>query len=128
MQLTVNRKWYSANSTIGTMSVDDQHFCNTLEPRADRSEGKPYCIPAGSYSVQILFSPRFQMNTPHVMNVPGFEEIEIHPGNFPKDTEGCCLAGTTVSQDFVGNSRAAFHALMQRLQGNSVTITYVDGQ
>jgi len=52
MQLTVNRKWHSPNSTIGTLSIDGQYFCNTLEPRADRSQGKPYCIPAGTYSVQ----------------------------------------------------------------------------
>ena len=125
MQLTVNRKWYSPSSTIGTMDINGQHFCNTLEPRSDQSQGKPYCIPAGTYDIEILPSPRFQMNTPHVMNVPGFTEIETHPGNFPKDTDGCCLVGTTVSHDFVGNSRVAFNALMQQLQA-PITITYVD--
>ena len=80
MQLTVNRMWYSPNSTIGTLSIDGQHFCNTLEPRADQSQGKPSCIPAGTYQVQLSPSARFKMNTPHVMNVPGFTEIEIQIG------------------------------------------------
>lgn len=126
MNITVERMWFTANSTVGEMSLDGAFFCYTLEPRADQSQGKPYCIPAGQYAVTLQMSARFQMITPHVMDVPGFAEIEIHPGNYPKDTEGCCLVGSTRETDFVGNSRATFAQLMSQLQAGPITITYVD--
>lgn len=126
MNITVERMWFTPNSTVGEMSLNGVFFCYTLEPRADQSQGKPYCIPAGQYPVTLQMSARFQMITPHVMNVPGFEEIEIHPGNYPKDTEGCCLVGSTRDTDFVGNSRATFAQLMPQLQPGPITITYVN--
>ena len=126
MNITVERKWFTANSTVGEMSLNGAFFCYTLEPRADQSQGKPYCIPAGQYSVTLQMSARFHRITPHVMNVPGFSEIEIHPGNYPKDTEGCCLVGSTRETDFVGNSQATFGQLMPQLQAGPISITYVD--
>ena len=126
MNITVERKLFTPNSTVGEMSLNGTFFCYTLEPRADPSQGKPYCIPAGQYPVTLQMSARFQMITPHVMNVQGFEEIEIHPGNYPKDTEGCCLIGSTRETDFVGNSRATFAQLMPQLQSGPITITYVN--
>ncbi len=126
MNITVERKWFTPNSTGGEMRLDGAFFCYTLEPRADPSKGKPYCIPVGQYPVTLAFTPRFQMITPHVMGVSGFEEIEIHPGNFPKDTEGCCLVGSTRDTDFVGNSRATFAKLMPQLQSGSIAIAYVN--
>lgn len=126
MNITVERKWFTPNSTTGEMSLNGAFFCYTLEPRADQSQGKPYCIPAGQYQVTILPSARFEMNTPHVMNVPGFDAIEIHPGNYPTNTEGCCLVGQTRDTDFVGNSRTTFAKLMEQLQQGPITINYVD--
>jgi len=128
MNITVERKWFTPNSTSGEMSLNGNFCCYTLEPRADRSNGKPYCIPAGTYPVMLAPSPRFNTVTPHVTNVPGFEEIEIHYGNYPRDTEGCCLVGATRDTDFVGNSRNTFFStLMPQLQNAaSITITYVN--
>jgi hypothetical protein len=126
MNITVQRKWFTPRSTVGEMHLNGAFFCYTLEPRADQAQGKPYCIPAGQYSVALAFSGRFKMITPHVMDVPGFSEIEIHPGNFPKDTEGCCLVGSVREIDFVGNSRATFSKLMEQLQAGVINISYVD--
>jgi hypothetical protein len=128
VQITVLRDTFTNNSTTGEMSLDGTFECFTLEPRADKSEGKPYCIPAGTYLVTLEMSERFQMLTPHVQNVPDFTAIEIHPGNFASDTEGCCLVGESRGVDFVGTSRPAFEALMQKLRlGGDLTITYVGG-
>ncbi len=129
MQLRVLRDTFTDKSTIGELYVDDIFQCYTLEPRSDRSQGKPYCIPAGTYPLELVFSPRFEMVTPHVMAVEGFTEIEIHPGNDPSDTEGCTLVGQTRNVDFVGSSRLAFGALMEKLTGQAdLQITYVGGQ
>lgn len=127
MNLTVQRQWLSEKSTCGQMSVDGEFECYTLEPPVQAM--KPYCIPAANYKIALIMSPRFGFVTPHVLNVPGFTEIEIHPGNFPKDTEGCCLVGQTHEIDYVGSSRAAFDALMLKLRSDpdNLWISYSGG-
>ena len=129
MQLTIQRDTFTENSTTGELSVDGVFFCFTLEPRSDRSEGKPYCIPSGTYAVLLQPSARFQMITPHLQDVPGFTEIEIHPGNFPSDTEGCTLVGSARGVDMVGTSRATFSVLMDKLRAatDQITATYIGG-
>lgn len=125
MNLTVTRQLGTLNSTPGMLDIDGLFFCYTLEPRTDSSQGKPYAIPAGTYPISLEMSHKFGFVTPHVNNVPGFTAIEIHPGNFPKDTEGCCLVGESRATDFVGDSREAFHALMSAIT-LPASITYVD--
>lgn len=96
------------------MFVDGAFFCYTLEP-PKRENIKPRAIPPGTYELTIRFSPKHGRLIPHVENVPGFSEIEIHIGNYPKDTEGCCLVGTTRSLDFVGGSHGAFDTLFAKM-------------
>jgi hypothetical protein len=127
MRLEVNRKWFTAQSVCGELSIDGAFFCYTLEPPI-RVE-KPHSIPAGTYNIAIQSSQRFQTNTPHVLNVPDFDGIEIHPGNYPHDTHGCCLVGETHTADFIGNSRPLFAQLMQKLMTDPehLSITYAGG-
>lgn len=128
MELTINRIWYTENSTCGQMLIDGAPFCFTLEPRADQSFGKPYAIPAGTYKVVLKMSPRFKRMTPRVLDVPGFNAIEIHMGNYPHNTEGCTLVGGTHPEpDFIGYSDVTFLKLMEKLDGaDGITATYVD--
>jgi hypothetical protein len=51
------------------------------------------CIPAGSYSVTKVNSPKFGAGTFSVNNVKGRSNILIHPGNFTRDIGGCILLG-----------------------------------
>lgn len=128
MQLTVQRTNYDDQCTQGELSIDGVFFCYTLEPRKDQSRGKPYAVPAGTYPITLGDSEHFSMTVPMVGDVPGFTGVEIHPGNFPSDTHGCCLVGETSGTDFVGQSRAAFETLMRRLAGSGDTqhtITYI---
>jgi hypothetical protein len=129
MRIVVQRDTFTAESTTGELSIDGVLECFTLEPRSDRSQGKPYCITPDTYPVEFLWSKRFRMITPHVQNVIGFTEIEIHPGNFPTDTEGCCLVGVTRGPDVVNSSRLAFATLMEKLTAatDAITITYIGG-
>jgi hypothetical protein len=130
LNLLVQRDTFTDNSTTGELSINGVFECYTLEPRSDRSQGKPYCISSGTYVVVLQMSARFGVLTPHIQDVPDFTEIEIHPGNDPADTEGCTVVGQTRSTDWVGGSRAAFAVLMDVLNGANgepITITYVGG-
>lgn len=50
-------------------------------------------IPTGIYKIRLYDSPKHGKDTPELIDVPGFQHIQIHSGNVPEDTEGCLLFG-----------------------------------
>ena len=65
---------------------------------------------------------------PRLLNVPGFEGILIHIGNYPKDTEGCLLVGKNTQKGAVMNSTETFNKLYPILkkafdEGEEIKIT-----
>ena len=73
-------------------------------------------IPYGYYKVIISRSPRFKKETPLFLDVPGFEGVRIHVGNWAKNTDGCLLVGKTAGKDYVGQSRIAYNELFARMK------------
>lgn len=124
--LYVKRHSFTKNSTIGDLYLNNSFEAHTLEPRRDQSQGKPYCIPPGTYNFTLAWSPKHGRILPLVQNVPGFEGIEIHIGNFPKDTEGCLLVGDIIGPgpDRISESTVEFNKLFPELTPG--TITYED--
>ncbi len=57
------------------------------------------CIPAGSYTVERLYSPHFERMMPHVMGVTGRTDIEIHPASRPHEIKGCIAIGQVFNAD-----------------------------
>ena len=130
MKLLLERSWCGPSCTIGSLFVDGHFESFTLEdvvrPAGDKVYGKT-AIPAGSYNVVITPSNRFKRDLPLVEGVPNFEGIRIHPGNTAEDTEGCILVGRTKGSTWVGESKAAFSALFQKIKeaidaGDRVTL------
>jgi hypothetical protein len=120
MELIVTRQIFTEESTVGSLSIDGKFQCFTLEDVQREIEGEPVAswkipgktaIPKGKYEVVIDFSPHFGHDLPHILNVPGYTGVRIHPGNDDEDTEGCILVGLTRSPNFVGQSRNAFDNL-----------------
>lgn len=131
MNLTVTRNTFTQVSTIGDLAVNGDHYGFTLEP--PRRADKPCCIPLGTYDVKVRWSAKHGRLLPGVENVPGFEDIEIHPGNFPKDTLACLLVGKTVGPlpDFIGGSTKAFDPLFLQIvdavtKNEPITISYLE--
>jgi hypothetical protein len=129
MNLEVKRKVFTEKSVIGDLLVNGEPAGVTLEP--PKRDEKPCAIPVGTYDVHIRFSPKHNRMLPHVDDVPGFSEIEIHIGNFPQDTEGCLLVGTEVGPlpDEILHSTAEFQPLFDRMQtamaeAEPITISY----
>ncbi len=120
MKLILERTKLLPTGTLGKLSVDGLFECFTLERPTEKSGGpEPFCIPIGIYRVSIIFSPHFQMLVPWIMDVPGRTNIEIHPANWISDLLGCVAVGQNQSEGYVGMSRAAFSALMDKLKGQT---------
>jgi hypothetical protein len=113
--LTVTREQGDELCTPGNLEVDGAWECFTLEPRRDQSHGKPYLTPAGTYPWFKGPSERLDMEVIRILDVPGFTAIEMHPGNYPDNTDGCTLVGMSQAPDFVGHSDEAFAELMAKL-------------
>lgn len=68
---------------------------------------------------------------PMVAGTPGREDILVHPGNIPRDTEGCLLVGEQRSADYVGPSVPRWRELFAKIKAawsavETVEITYCD--
>jgi hypothetical protein len=70
-------------------------------------------IPYGCYKLTQHFSAKFKKYVPLLLNVPGFEMIEIHVGNSSADSEGCILVGMTdkSQENWIGYSLTATRIL-----------------
>lgn len=158
MKLQVKRIKRTTASTIGELYINGKFFGYTLEDR-DRglSADMPLaeikkikvngesCIPAGTYVIDMnTVSPKYQarganstyakigFKLPRLLNVPAYEGVLLHIGNYPKDTEGCLLIGESIASkgDAINNSSAAFWRLYAELEkahknGQRITITIV---
>lgn len=134
MKITVQRKTLTPQSTQGEMFLDGLFECYSLEPRdrkfaptsiTDGGSEKPYAIPAGTYPWRKYQSPELGYEDVLIEDVPGFTGVEIHIGNFPRNTKGCTLVGSVEQQDFVGHSKEEFGRLMLKLPASG-QITYLD--
>lgn len=119
MELTLKRDILESRYTQGMLSVDGEYACFSLEDTV-RAPGIKIpgetAIPPGRYRVVITHSPHFDRPLPLLLDVPGFEGVRIHPGNYPSDTQGCILVGNSRKPGEVGNSRAAFAALFEKIE------------
>ncbi len=108
IRLTLIRHEFTDKSTIGTLYLDGEKICDTLEDHCRRN--KIYgvtAIPSGTYELAINYSNRFKKYLPMLLNVPFFRGIRIHCGNRHEDTEGCILIGDNIDDinDLIVNSR-----------------------
>ena len=134
MELTLERKWRKDGYSIGRLYVNGKYFCNTIEDR-DRElyqgmavetilDKKVYCetaIPYGRYRITLkVQSPKYSMKKqykrcngylPRLLNVPGYEGVLIHIGNYAKDSCGCILVGENTKKGAVLNSTTWFWKL-----------------
>jgi hypothetical protein len=118
MKLILQRKWQTASSTIGELSVDGVFECYVLEDvirAAGVKVAGETAIPAGTYKVIVDMSTRFKRLMPHILDVPMFEGVRIHSGNTSADTEGCLLLGRVKGEGCIQESKLAFEAFFPKL-------------
>ena len=151
MELTLIRKYKLANYTIGKLYIDGEYFCDTVEDR-DRNlcqgmglewieKEKVYgetAIPYGRYKITMkVQSQKFAKSKqyekckghiPRLIDVPAYDGILIHIGNWAKDSYGCILVGENKVKGGVVNSTIWYWKLYDILkkaddEGKDIYIT-----
>lgn len=139
MELTLIRKWKRETYTIGQLFIDGDYFCDTVEDK-DRNlyqgmslewlkKAKVYgetAIPYGRYRVTLsVQSPKYKGKKqyekcdayiPRLLNVPAYDGVLIHIGNWAKDSLGCILVGENKVKGGVANSTTWFWKLYDILK------------
>lgn len=118
MFILLHRIAKRANYTIGRLSIEDEYYCDTLEPTEREGGAKIMgrtAIPKGVYRVIITYSPRMKKKAPLLLNVPNFEGVRIHAGNTYHDTEGCILCGFNTIVGKLTQSKKTTDALVAKI-------------
>lgn len=139
MELTLYRKYRLPGYSIGKLYVDGKYVCDTLED-TDRdlfqgmgldwiTEKKVYgetAIPFGRYRITMkVQSPKYSRRKqyarckgylPRLLDVPGWEGVLIHIGNYPGDSAGCILVGKNTKKGAVLKSTETFWRLYNMLK------------
>ena len=150
MELTLKRRFKGPKYTIGSLFINGEYFCDTIED-IDRKLNdsmteeeikriKVYgetAIPYGTYKIDMnTISPKFKDRSwakpysgklPRLLNVKGFEGVLIHVGNTQHDSLGCLICGENKQIGRVINSTATFNRLMNillkaKLKGEEIEI------
>lgn len=135
MDFQLQRTDFTDESTIGSLSVNGKFECFILEDKDRKLEvtgnvkvPAKTCIPRGKYQIVVTHSNRFGRMLPLLLNVPQFEGIRIHTGNYAKNTEGCLLPGKIKGKNAVLNSTEAWGELFDKIlkahnRGEKIWIT-----
>ena len=138
MQLTLVRTDRQPNYTIGSLFINGEFFCYTLEDKdryltsdmslEDIQSKKIYgktAIPKGVYFIDMntvstkfkdrLWAKPYDGKLPRLLNVPGYEGVLIHPFNRVEETLGCIGPCTSVFNGVGKDSVKAFKAIMTEL-------------
>jgi hypothetical protein len=136
VKITVTRDAFTDKSTTSTVTLGDALSCfgledvdRQLELYPERKVAGETAIPRGTYKVIVDFSQRFQCLMPHILDVPGFDGIRIHPLNEASQTHGCLGVGTTRKDNWISNSRVAYKMVLACITneldcGNPVEIEF----
>jgi hypothetical protein len=125
--IVVERQLFTPLSTRGTLTIGKETYASLEPPKIPAPGERAMLHQTGIFVTSLYQSPEWsqRMGRPFLVplvQVPGRTGIEIHIGNFPKDTLGCTCVGMNGSADFVGSSEDAFYRLMHSIVGNLLTL------
>lgn len=148
MQLTLVRADRRPKYTVGSLFINGEFFCYTLEDtdrdliqdmsldeiKSKKEYGKT-AIPKGVYFIDMntvstkfkdrLWAKPYDGKLPRLVGVPGYEGVLIHVGNTAEDTLGCILVGANCFNGKLTNSTTAFTSLMNVLTNTKEPIKII---
>lgn len=119
-RITIKRQLETKECTTGYLAVDGIQTCYTLELPDNNNVKYVSRVPFGSYAAHLRYDHpdgwRIELE-----NVRGRDNVQIHVGNWPFQTQGCLLVGMRVAPDScaVGQSADAYARLRQALYGSA---------
>jgi RHS repeat-associated protein len=114
--IVIGDRTYSptGNSVAGTITVTSDETSGTfsgytMENANGGDGGNKPPIPSGTYDafVRTDHTP----NRIELKNVPGYQNMQIHNGRYPRNFKGCFGAGTSHSTDFLGGTVNAINQI-----------------
>ncbi|WP_128946237.1 DUF5675 family protein [Bradyrhizobium zhanjiangense] len=125
--LTIARKYKGSNCTSGYLAVNGSIIAYTLELPWKGNAPLISSIPDGTYAGTLRYDHPDKWRI-ELTGVPGRNQIQIHTGNTPDDSEGCILVGALLGNDYcsVLESKKAFEALRVTFYGSAYPISTPD--
>lgn len=125
-KITLQRKTLTSESTIGILDVFGEGVFTLEDPRRAHKVFGETRIPAGCYRLELRdqggMTQRYTARFPDMhqgmiwlLNVPMFDYVYIHIGNWAKDTEGCILVGLARNKDMIRESKAAYQLIYPKI-------------
>ena len=123
-------RWYQEDCTVSRLTIEGHDFqCWLLELPDLENQKNISCIPEGTYTAFKRVSPSRGKEVIQYRDVPNRTYIQIHPGNFTRQIQGCQLPGSSLAWidgdvvPDVTNSEATFEKLMSLVPDEfSITI------
>jgi len=137
VQIRRPKKGFLEDRTLGSMWIDDELFCHTMEPVARPDGIKVYgktCVPPCFASLSVTMSTRFGRlmvlanNQDNGYEVVGggisFKGLRFHGGNEPDDTAGCPLIAFKRDGDRIwGSAEENFTRLVTKALGRGELVS-----
>jgi len=106
-ELKLKRDLMSNQAVLGTLELEGNELCKTLENPWLNNEPFISCIPAGKYIAKRYSSVKYP-DVWKLQNVEGRSSILIHIGNKASNTQGCILVGK--KRGFLGDDIAVLNS------------------
>lgn len=128
--IKIVRDWQDENQTLGKCTVYDESnkplfSAMSLERGWRNNQSNVSCVPLGTYTVVLEWSPRFQQDLWELKNVPNRSECKFHSANYWYQLNGCIALGRALKdinkdgyQD-VTSSKSTMKAFHKSLQGET---------
>lgn len=142
LRLILRRVAFERTYTIGRLYANGKKICDTMEPHCvhctlDSTVGfiqrmkkvfGSVAIPVGTFDIVMSPSEKFHQLMPFLQDVHGFSGVMIHPGNYPRDTQGCILVGVNRQKGKLATSKRCFKKVQALIEdslqsGEGVNIT-----
>src|SRR5690554_2340901 len=101
----------------------------TLEPPNLGNKRNVSCIPAGEYEAYIRDknTSKWDYDCIQLIDVPNRTAIQLHAGNYPKNTVGCFLIGELQGHNTVWKSKDKLRELVDFCRGEDIRVIIKEG-